>query len=63
MLRDGQTVGTVTSGNYSPVLGHGIALAFLTPDVDEGDAVTIDAGSRTAGHRGPHPLVGAEEAR
>ena len=60
MLRDGQTVGTVTSGNYSPVLGHGIALAFLTPDVDEGDAVTIDArGAELPATVVPTPFVGA----
>ena len=29
-------VGEVTSGNFSPVLGHGIALAFVPPDVAEG---------------------------
>jgi aminomethyltransferase len=34
--------GTVTSGNFSPVLGHGIALAFLPPDVEIGTPVTID---------------------
>ena len=28
----------VTSGNFSPMLGHGIALAFLPPDVEEGTA-------------------------
>ncbi len=27
--RDDRPVGTVTSGNFSPMLGHGIALAFL----------------------------------
>ena len=27
----GRPVGEVTSGNFSPVLGHGIALAFLPP--------------------------------
>ena len=32
----------VTSGNFSPMLGHGIALAFLPPDVEEGTAVAID---------------------
>lgn len=35
-------VGMVTSGNFSPELGHGIALAFLPPDAAEGDAFVID---------------------
>jgi aminomethyltransferase len=47
VLRDGEPVGTVTSGNFSPELGHGVALAFLPPDVAEGDRLEIDArGSR-----------------
>jgi len=40
--RDGMPVGVVTSGNFSPVLGHGIALAFLPPDLGEGTEVAID---------------------
>lgn len=32
VLHDGVDVGVVTSGNYSPSLGVGIALAFVTPD-------------------------------
>ena len=39
---DGVVVGETTSGNFSPVLGHGIALAFLPPEVEEGTAVEID---------------------
>ncbi len=39
---DGVAVGEVTSGNYSPVLGHGIALAFLPPDTELGATVVID---------------------
>jgi aminomethyltransferase len=39
-------IGTVTSGNFSPVLGHSIALAFLPPDTAEGDAVEIDVRGR-----------------
>lgn len=39
---DGQPAGVVTSGNFSPTLGHGIALAFLPPDVEEGAEVAID---------------------
>ena len=42
MLVDGQPVGEVTSGNFSPVLEHGIALAFLPPEVEEGAEVAID---------------------
>jgi aminomethyltransferase len=47
--REGQTVrlgdveiGVISSGNFSPVLEHGIALAFLPPDIEPGTAVTID---------------------
>jgi aminomethyltransferase len=43
---DQQAVGVVTSGNFSPLLGHGIALAFLPPDVEVGTAVTIDVRGR-----------------
>jgi aminomethyltransferase len=46
VLRDGKMVGEVTSGNFSPILGHGIALAFLTPDLTEGAAVEIDLRGR-----------------
>ena len=42
VLRDGVVVGEVTSGNFSPELGHGIALAFLPPDATVGDQFTID---------------------
>jgi aminomethyltransferase len=42
VLIDGQPVGTVTSGNYSPVLEHGIALAFLPPDTAVGTEVVVD---------------------
>jgi len=40
---DGDAVGIVTSGNFSPELGHGIALAFLPPTFEIGDSVEIDA--------------------
>jgi aminomethyltransferase len=42
VLLDGAEIGTVTSGNFSPVLEHGIAMAFLPPTVEIGTAVTID---------------------
>jgi len=42
VLRDGVQVGIVSSGNFSPVREHGVALAFLEPGIDDGAAVTID---------------------
>ena len=49
---DGEVVGEVTSGNFSPTLEHGIALAFLPPDVVDGDALTVDIrGRERARHR------------
>lgn len=38
---EGPAVGVVTSGNFSPILGRGIALAFLPPDVDLGSRVVV----------------------
>lgn len=43
----GKKVGEITSGNFSPVLGHGIALAFLPPDITAGTDVGIDLRGRT----------------
>lgn len=42
VLRDGVVVGEVTSGNYSPQLGHGIALAFVPPETAIGDEFILD---------------------
>jgi aminomethyltransferase len=42
ILVDGQASGEVTSGNFSPMLGHGIALGFLPPDIQEGAKVEIE---------------------
>jgi aminomethyltransferase len=42
VLVGGEPVGEVTSGNFSPVLERGIALAFVPPDVAEGASVEID---------------------
>jgi aminomethyltransferase len=48
VLRGDAVVGEVTSGNFSPVLERGIALAFLHPDVGEGSAVAVDIRGRPA---------------
>ena len=42
VLVDGEVAGVVTSGNVSPTLHRGIALAFLPPDVGEGAEVVVD---------------------
>lgn len=42
VLVDGEPAGVVTSGNFSPVLGRGIALALVPPSVTVGDAVAVD---------------------
>jgi aminomethyltransferase len=42
VLRDGDVVGRVSSGNFSPTLGCGVALAFVDPSVAVGDELAID---------------------
>jgi aminomethyltransferase len=46
VLGEGATIGEVTSGNFSPVLGHGIALAFLPPGLSPDAAVELDLRGR-----------------
>jgi aminomethyltransferase len=45
--KDGEAVGVVTSGNFSPMLETAIALGFLDPSVAVGDAVTFDVRGKT----------------
>jgi aminomethyltransferase len=40
--RGDDEVGVITSGNFSPMLEQGIALAFLHPAVAVGESLTID---------------------
>ena len=47
VVLDGDTpIGEVTSGNFSPVLERGIALAFLRPDIADGATVDIEIRDR-----------------
>ena len=46
VLADGERVGEVTSGTFSPTLRNGIALALLAPSVTEGDEVVVDVRGR-----------------
>lgn len=58
VLLDGRDAGAVTSGNYSPVLECGVALAFLPPDVADGAPVTVDVrGSEEPGRVVALPFV------
>lgn len=45
-VRVGEATGAVTSGNLSPVLGTGIALAYLSPPVPVGSAGTVEIRQR-----------------
>jgi aminomethyltransferase len=59
VLVDGRVVGVVTSGNFSPVLGCGIALAFVEPSLSPGDEVDIDVrGTRVPARLVTLPFVG-----
>ncbi|CAN5156510.1 glycine cleavage system aminomethyltransferase GcvT [soil metagenome] len=56
--RHGAEIGFVTSGNFSPVLERGIALALLDPAVAPEDSVEVDLGSGPApGHVARLPFV------
>lgn len=58
VLHDGVEIGVVTSGNFSPVLGHGIALAFVPPELADGTSVTVDVrGTQLAATVVPTPFV------
>jgi aminomethyltransferase len=56
--RDGERVGVVTSGNFSPMLETAIALGFLDPSVQEGDPLTFDVrGKQLDGYVTKTPFV------
>lgn len=59
----GREVGRVTSGNFSPVLERGIALAFVDPALAPPEAVDVDLASGPApGRLVPLPFVTASAA-
>jgi aminomethyltransferase len=45
-MRAGSSTGTVASGNFSPVLGRGIGLGYLSPPPGSDDAVEIEIRGR-----------------
>jgi len=46
VLVEGKPAGEITSGNFSPILARGIALAFLPPGAAPGDEVAVDVRGR-----------------
>ena len=48
VLREGERIGEVTSGTFSPTLKQGIALALLEPTIAIGDVVAVDVRGREA---------------
>lgn len=58
ILSDGNDIGFVTSGNFSPVLQHGIAMAFVPPTFDINSLVSVDIrGTQIPGTIVPMPFV------
>lgn len=63
VLLGDKPIGTVTSGNFSPVLEHGIAMAFLPPTVEDGTEVSIDVrGTALPGKVVPMPFVAKKKS-
>ena len=57
IAKDGAIIGSVTSGNFSPMLEHGIALGFVQPNTEIGDEVTIDVrGTELSGRVVSYPF-------
>jgi len=59
----GQEIGIVTSGNFSPTLGHCIALALLSPATDLGQNISLDVrGTLLSGTVVSTPFVAKKKA-
>lgn len=63
VLVDGEAVGELTSGNFSPVLGHGIGLALLPTGLAAGlEQVELDLrGRRVPARTTPLPFVAKQK--
>jgi aminomethyltransferase len=46
VVKDGRAAGTITSGNFSPMLGHGIALALVDTSFDPEPSMVFDIEQR-----------------
>jgi aminomethyltransferase len=58
VLVDDQQAGVITSGNFSPILGHGIALALMPPGTEIGTPVVVDVrGAGLIGRVVPTPFI------
>ena len=58
VISHGKVIGIVTSGNFSPILEHGIALALVEPTCNVGDIIAIDVrGSELLGRIVELPFV------
>lgn len=63
LLRGGEAVGELTSGNFSPVLGYGIALGFVPPDTEVGEILELDQrGTKVAATVAKTPFVPATKS-
>lgn len=59
VVLDGQVIGKITSGNFSPTLESGIAMAYVRNDIDVGVDVEIDMrGTSVPARTVPFPFVG-----
>ncbi len=64
VLIGGKAIAELTSGNFSPVLGHGIGLALLPTGTEPGTEVTLDARGRPVPARVvPLPFVAKHAAK
>lgn len=54
-VRSGSATGSVTSGNISPVLDTGIALAYMSPPVTAGEAAEVEIRGRWVAARTEDP--------